>query len=269
MENNFYETEKVLEQQSMAQQGISRTRRGREDADRELLEGLDREGLARYTAKTFLNMFFGLLVSFGVAFFLVYTIPGYALFRRLVIMTSGYLPMILLVAQLLLSLGMSAAVRKSSVGTTWVFFLVHCSLIGFVVGTWLLVYRMESVSFAFAMAALYFGGMAVFGFMTNIDLSRMRNILLTGLVFLIIANVAMWFIPMVGLPEQIICSIGVVLFLAYTAYDTQMIKRFYANFREDEEMLKKASVYAALELCLDFINLFLYILRLMGRRSRN
>lgn len=151
MENNFYETEKVLEQQSMAQQGISRTRRGREDADRELLEGLDREGLARYTAKTFLNMFFGLLVSFGVAFFLVYTIPGYALFRRLVIMTSGYLPMILLVAQLLLSLGMSSAIRKSSVGTTWVFFLVHCSLIGFVVGTWLLVYRMESVSFAFAM----------------------------------------------------------------------------------------------------------------------
>lgn len=266
MENNFYETERVLEQQSMEQQGLSRRRSRDREIDPELVGS---EGLIRYTAKTFLNMFFGLMVSFGVAFFLVYTIPGYALIRRLVIMTSGYLPFILLIAQLLLSLGMSSAIRKSTVGVTWAFFLIHCALIGFVVGTWLLVYRMESVAFAFVMAAFYFGGMAVFGFVTHIDLSRMRNILITGLIFLIIANIAMWFFPMVGLPEQIICSIGVILFLAYTAYDTQMIKRFYASFREDEEMLRKASVYAALELCLDFINMFLYILRLMGRRSRN
>ena len=66
--------------------------------------------------------------------------------------------------------------------------------------------------------------------------------------------------------EQAVCTIGVILFLAYTAYDTQMIKRFYAAFQQDEEMLRKASILAALELCLDFVNMFLYLLRLLGKR---
>lgn len=264
--NNFYESEKILEQQSMEQQGLTRAARRGEDWDQQIL---NRDSLGRYTAKTFLNMFFGLLVSFGVAFFLAFTWPGFYLIYNLVELTGGYLHIILLVLQLALAFGMSSAVQKSSVGVTWVLFLGHCALIGFVVGTWLLLYQIEKVAFAFVMAALYFGGMAVFGFVTNIDLSRMRNILLTGLIFLIIANIVMWFIPMVGIAEQVICSIGVVLFLAYTAYDTQMIKRLYVTFQNDEEMLRKASVYAALQLCLDFINMFLYILRLMGRRSRN
>lgn len=256
MENNFYESEKRLEQGNIRRDN---------DLDRETFDNI---GLGRYTAKTFLNMFIGLMVSFGVAFFLTLTWPGYYLIVDLINLTDGYLHILLLVLQLALTWGLTSAVRKSTVGMTWVFFIAHCALIGFVVGTWLLIYRLESVTFAFVMAALYFGGMAVFGFVTNIDLSRMRNILLTGLIFLIIANIAMWFIPMVDLAEQVICSIGVVLFLAYTAYDTQMIKRLYATFQGDQEMLKKASVYAALQLCLDFINLFLYLLRLMGKRSR-
>lgn len=264
--NNFYESEKLLEQQSMEQQGLSRKAPRDDSWGEELLGG---DGLKRYTARTFLNMFIGLMISFGTAFFLTLTIPGFYLFLRLHLLTKGYLGVILLVLQLALAWGMTSAIQKSSVGKTWAFFIAHCALIGLVVGTWLLYYSMEMVTFAFVMAALYFGGMAVFGFVTNIDLSRMRNILITGLIFLIIANIAMWFIPMVGIAEQIICSLGVVLFLAYTAYDTQMIKRLYATFQNDEEMLKKASVYAALQLCLDFINLFLYILRLMGRRSRN
>ena len=105
MENNFYETESQ----------VPTTKPMREQWTRKKTQVVPTE-LFRMAE---LIPSFGLLVSFGVAFFLVYTIPGYALFRRLVIMTSGYLPMILLVAQLLLSLGMSSAIRKSSVGTTW------------------------------------------------------------------------------------------------------------------------------------------------------
>ena len=74
--NNFYESEKWLEQQSMEQQGLSRRTRPSDDLERETLGGA---GLGRYTARTFLNMFFGLLVSFGVAFFLAYTWPGFYL----------------------------------------------------------------------------------------------------------------------------------------------------------------------------------------------
>lgn len=247
MENNFYESERNLEH----------------------LETVEGESLGRYTAKTFFIMFVGLMVSFGVALFIADTWPGYYLYWDLVRLTGGYLHIILLVAQLALSFGMTSAIQKSTVGTTWVFFLAHCALIGLVVGAWLMLFDMESAVLAFAMTALCFGGMAVFGYFTQVDLSRLRNFLLCGLVFLILANVLMWFIPAIGAYEQLICSIGIVLFLAYAAYDTQMIRRLYEGFRNDGEMLKKASVYAALQLCLDFVNLFLYILRLLGRRSRN
>ena len=242
-ENNFYEQERSLEQQGTA--GIS---------------------LSRYTAKTFLLMFLGLMVSFGMAAFIAYTWPGFYFIRSIYNLAGNMLPILLLVLQLALTLGMTSQMEKISVGTATVFFFLHCLVMGFVVGTWLLLFTMESVVLVFAATALYFGGMAVFGYVTGIDLSRMRNILITGLIFLIIMNLAMWFIPAVQVAEQVVCTIGVILFLGYTAYDTQMIKRFYAAFQGDEEMLRKASVLAALELCLDFVNMFLYLLRLLGKK---
>lgn len=242
MENNFYEQERQLEQSVAG------------------------ESLGRYTAKTFLLMFLGLMVSFGVAFFIAYTWPGYYFVRDIYNIAGNFLPILLLILQLALTIGMTSQIQKISVGTARVFFFAHCLVLGFVCGTWLLLYSLESVVLVFAATALYFGGMAVFGFVTNIDLSRMRNILITGLIFLIIMNLAMWFIPAVQVTEQVVCTIGVVIFLGYTAYDTQMIKRFYEAYRGDEEMLRKASVFAALELCLDFINMFLYLLRLLGRK---
>lgn len=242
MENNFYEQERQLEQGAG---GIT---------------------LGRYTAKTFLFMFIGLMVSFGVAAFFAWTWPGFYLVANIYNLTGGFLPILLLILQLALSAGMRSSIEKVSVGKAWVFFLLHCVVIGFVVGTWLVVYELESVALVFAATALYFGGMAVFGFVTNIDLSRIRSLLFGGVVFLIIMNLAMWFIPGIRVMEQVVCTIGVVVFLAYTAYDTQMIKRFYAIFQGDEERLRAAALYAALALCLDFVNMFLYLLRLLGKR---
>lgn len=243
MENNFYEQERSLEQ------------------------GAAGMTLGRYTAKTFLLMFLGLMVSFGMAAFIAYTWPGFYFVRSIYNLAGNKLPILLLVLQLALTLGMTSRMEKISVGTAMVYFFVHCLVIGFVVGTWLLLFSLESVVLVFAATALYFGGMAVFGYVTNIDLSRMRNILITGLIFLIVMNLAMWFIPAVEVAEQVVCTIGVILFLGYTAYDTQMIKRFYTAFQGDEEMLRKASVLAALELCLDFVNMFLYLLRMLGKRK--
>lgn len=243
MENNFYEQERQLEQGAA---GLS---------------------LGRYTARTFLIMFLGLMVSFGMAAFVAYTWPGFYLIRSLVNLTGGYLHIILLVAQLALSWAMMARMDKISVGTAMVYFVIHCLLIGFVVGTWLLLYQLESVVLVFAATALYFGGMALFGHFTGIDLSRMRNILLGGLIFLILANVLMLFIPGLEAFDRVTCTIGVVVFLAYTAYDAQKIRAFYQAYQGDEAMLKKASVFSALQLYLDFVNLFVYLLRLFGKRK--
>ena len=264
MEENFYEQERRMEQQGMTRPG----------AQEGAVEGRALDStmtLSRYTAKTFGLMFLGLLVTFGVAFFIAYTWPGFYFIRDTLRLTGGYLHWILLIGQLLLVVGISSALRSDGVpaGRALVFFLLDCAVMGLVCGTWLLLYELESVVLVFAAAALYFGGMAVFGFVTNMDLSRLRNLLLAGLIFLIIANVAMWFIPAVGVTEQVVCTIGVVVFLGYTAYDTQMIRRLYDAFQGDEEMLRKGSIFAALNLCLDFVNLFIYLLRILGRSIKN
>ena len=94
----------------------------------------------------------------------------------------------------------------------------------------------------------------------------MRSILLGGLIFLIIANLLMMLIPGLEVADQVVCTIGVVIFLAYTAYDTQKIKAFYQAYQGDEAMLKKASIFSALQLYLDFVNLFVYLLRIFGKR---
>lgn len=186
MENNFYEQERRMEQ------------------------GVAGESVGRYTAKTFLIMCLGLLVTFATAV-----------------------------------------------------------LTGLTFSVYFIIFDVQSLTLAFAATALYFGGMAVFGYVTNMDLSRIRPILVGGLIFLIIMNLLMLFIPGLEAADRVLCTIGVVIFLAYTAYDTQKIRTFYGAYQGDETMLKKASIYSALALYLDFINLFLYLLRLFGKNRKN
>lgn len=243
MENNFYQQERRLEQ------------------------GAVNESLGRYTAKTFLLMFVGLIVTFVTGYFLSQTRPGIVA----VIYMFHYVPvlhLILLVAEVAVVVGMTSCLHKVSVGTARLFFFLYSVLTGVTFSLLFMVYEMRSLVFIFGATSLYFGGMAVFGFVTNIDLSRMRSILLGGLIFLLVANVVMWFLPGVGVMEQVVCSIGVVVFLALTAYDTQRMKNFYYAYEGDPEMQKKVSIYSALELYLDFLNMFLYLLRLLGKSKK-
>ena len=79
-------------------------------------------------------------------------------------------------------------------------------------------------------------------------------------------NLLMFFIPGLAVADQILCTLGVILFLAYTAYDTQKIKAYYEYYGNDAAMASKASIFSALALYLDFINIFLYLLRILGKR---
>ena len=99
-----------------------------------------------------------------------------------------------------------------------------------------------------------------------VDLSGLRPILTAGLIFLLVFWLISMFLPLSGF-DRIICFVGLAVFMGLTAYDTQKIKQLHAAFEGDYEMSKKASIFAALQLYLDFINIFLYILRLLGRRS--
>ncbi|MGL5435530.1 MAG: Bax inhibitor-1/YccA family protein [Lachnospiraceae bacterium] len=219
------------------------------------------EPVSLYTAKTFGWMFLGLLVTFcvalanlqtGVFFYVLYQVP-YAIY-------------ILAIAELAVVLFLSARIQKLSVGTARALFLFYAVLNGFVFSTYFFLYDVLALILVFGATSLFFGIMAVAGYVTKADLSSLRGFLSGALLFL----VAFWLIGIfINLQrfELIMCTIGVFIFLIFTAYDTQKIKAYHQYYANDPAMAKKASVFAALQLYLDFINLFIYLLRIIGKKK--
>ena len=219
--------------------------------------------IGQYTAKTFLWMLLGLLVTFSVAFFGYVTDITWILYRDI-----PALNVILLIATLAISITMVHRIEKMAVGTAIALFVVFSALFGITLSVYMYVFQMTSFILIFLLTAVYFGALAAYGYVTKRDLSSLRTILISGLLFLIIFGVLSLFIPGLQMFDRVICLFGVALFLGYTAYDTQRIKAFYNYYSASPEMLAKASIFSALQLYLDFINLFLYLLRFLGNKRR-
>ena len=219
--------------------------------------------LGQYTAKTFLWMVLGLLVTFGVA-------VGCWLTNATIyaIVYIPYVHLIVLIATLVISFTMVRRLEKMAVGTAIGLFVLFSALFGFTLSIYLLVFELTSVVLCFALTAVYFGALAAYGYATKRDLSNLRTILFSGLIFLIIFGVLSMFIPALDVLDRVVCLVGIAIFLGYTAYDTQKIKAFYSYYSASPEMLAKASIFSALQLYLDFINLFLYLLRFLGNKRR-
>jgi FtsH-binding integral membrane protein len=223
-----------------------------------------RESIGAFTAGTFGWMFLGLTVTFAVAWY------GYA--SGLILQLLSAYPLLYLVlgiAELAVVVVLSAAIRKLSVGAARFFFLFYAVLNGTVFSAYFMLYQMTSLIYVFGLTALFFGTMAVIGQVTHADLSRLRGLLFGGLIFLVVFWLLASFGPLAGFLSQFetaACAVGIFIFLVLTAYDTQKIKASYAYYSADAVMLRKASVLSALQLYLDFINLFLYLLRVLGRR---
>ena len=131
-------------------------------------------------------------------------------------------------------------------------------------------YNIPTLVLAFLIGALYFGIMAVYGWRTESSLAGWGPKLMGGLVALLIVGAigglfSLFGVFSFGLLDVVYCAIALLLFMGLTAYDTQMLKHHYAYFGGDAAMLHKASIIGALNLYLDFINIFLYVLRLLGR----
>ena len=220
-----------------------------------------RLSLNQYISRTFSWMFLGLLVTFACAWFMAASGIVYRLFAIPMVMV------LLLIAELVVVMVFSARIHKQSVNTGRLLFLLYSLLNGVVFSVYFVVFEVASLIAIFGLTALFFGAFALYGRFTKTDLSRLRPLLVGGLIFLVIAAVLTFFIGMTVM-ERIICMVGIVIFLCFTAYDTQKIKANYEFYYHDAELLQKASIYSALQLYLDFINLFLYLLRFLGR-SRN
>lgn len=216
--------------------------------------------LNQYMARTFGWMFVGLMVTFLLAAVLAMT--GLVA----VFFANPYIPVVLLVAEVAVVLIMSAGILKRSVGATRMLFTVYSVLNGIVFSVYFVAFDVVNLIFIFGLTALFFGGFALYGRFTRADLSKLGPLLVGGLIFLVIAGLLSMFINLTAM-ERIITMVGIVVFLCFTAFDTQKIKANYEYFYGDEAMLQKASIFSALQLYLDFVNLFLYLLRFMGRRS--
>ena len=219
--------------------------------------------LGQYTAKTFLWMVLGLLVTFGVAVGCWITDALYYAFYYV-----PYIHLIVLVATLVLAFTMGHRIEKMRVGTAVAIFVAFSALFGFTLSIYLYVYELTVLAFCFLLTAVYFGALAAYGFLTKRDLSGIRTILFSGTIFLIVFGLLSMFIPGLQMFDRVICLIGIATFLGWTAYDTQKIKAFYSYYSASPDMLAKASIFSALQLYLDFINLFLYLLRFLGNKKR-
>jgi uncharacterized protein len=178
---------------------------------------------------------------------------------------SPGLVLFLFVAEIGLVIAISYAVNRISAGVATALFLLYAAINGVVFSSIFLVYSLGDIGVAFAITAGMFGGMSLIGWVTKIDLTRFRSFLIMGLFGLVIASVVNIFMHSTPL-YWIVTYAGVALFLALTAYDTQVLKQMAYATEGDPNMANRLAITGALKLYLDFINLFLFVLRILGNR---
>ena len=169
----------------------------------------------------------------------------------------------LIIAELGLVFGLSAAINRLSLTTATLMFVVYSVINGATMSFIFLAYTMSSITSVFFITAGTFAAMGLFGYFTKTDLSSMGKILLMALIGIIIATIVNIFVNSSGL-EMILNYLGVLIFVGLTAYDTQKIKQMLLIAPDAGEGAQKVALLGALSLYLDFINLFLYLLRIFG-----
>ena len=213
-----------------------------------------------YMTRTYRWMACGLLITFAMAYLTATTSLIY-------LVDSLYL--VLTIAELALVFVLSSRVQTMSVGAARATFFGYALLNGMVLSYYFLVFSASTLIMALLATSLYFGLMAVYGTTTHKDLTGWGPRLMMALVAMIITG----FVGMLfgfGFGGSVLyCGIGLVVFMLLTAYDTQKLRQIYAYYAGDAELAEKASIYGALTLYLDFINIFLYVVRLLGMNSRS
>ena len=170
----------------------------------------------------------------------------------------------LIIAELVLVFWVSARIEKLSLTKATLMFIVYSVLNGATLATIFFAYSPEIITKTFFVTAGTFGAMAVYGYFTKSDLSSWGKLLIMAVIGLIIAGLVNIFVRN-SLMDFVISVIGVLIFVGLTAYDSQKIKRMLMMQADMGETAQKVALMGALSLYLDFINLFLYLLRLFGR----
>ena len=173
---------------------------------------------------------------------------------------------ILFGAELLLVFGLSAAINRLSLTVATLMFVLYSVINGAVLSSIFFAYSIGSIATTFFITAGTFAAMSIYGYFTKADLTSWGKILIMALIGIIIATIVNIFVKSSGL-DLIISYAGVLIFVGLTAYDTQKIKLMCQQAPDAGESMQKIALLGALSLYLDFINLFIYLLRIFGRRE--
>ncbi len=220
---------------------------------------------ARFMSGVYRWMTFGVLVTSIVSYFVS---NSYSLMQT--IMTNKILFYGILIGELALVVVISSMINKLSAMTATLLYLFYSALNGVTFSLILMAYTQESVFSAFMTTTIAFAGLSGFGYVTKKDLGPVGTFCMMGLWGLIGFSLLSFFFPsLMGARGSWVYSIiGLIIFCGLTAYDTQKIKNSNVIGNEGTEEDQKETIMGALTLYLDFINLFLFILRLMGGKRR-
>mgnify|MGYP006279077307 CR=1 FL=1 len=219
-------------------------------------------------ARTFMRRVFSWMgIALAITAFVAYQFSTSTALMSALVTQQGLtgLGWIVMLAPIGFVLLMSLGYQKFSASTLTLLFGAYSVLMGMSLSFILLVFTAASIFQTFAVTAGMFGIMAFLGYTTKTDLTKFGSLLMMGLIGIILASVVNMFLGSTTL-EYIISFLGVIIFTGLTAYDTQKLKRMSAGLQEGSESARKLTILGALTLYLDFINLFLFLLRFLGER---
>jgi FtsH-binding integral membrane protein len=229
------------------------------------------QGLRAYMIRVYNYMAMGVALT-GIASWLTFqaaavtnangAIVGLTSFGQIIF--SGPAVLVLFLATLGLVFFISWRIDRLEPSTAFALFMVYAALLGVMLSSVLLAYTLTSITRVFFISAASFGALSLYGYTTKRDLSPIGSFLMMGVIGLIIAMVVNMFLKSPGL-EFVFSVVGVLIFAGLTAWDTQRIKEMYDPM-EDGTIVGRKAVMGALSLYLDFINLFLFLLRFLGDR---
>ena len=225
-------------------------------------------GLRAHMLRVYNYMLVGLALTGSTAWLVASNAPIRDLFIHMNEATGRYgftgLGLVALFAPLAIVFLFSFGIQRMSVGTAQMVFWGYAALMGISLAPILLLYTGASVATTFFVTAATFGAMSLWGYTTRSDLSGMGSFLFMGLIGIVIASLVNFFLHS-AMVSWIVSILGVLIFTGLTAYDTQYIKEMYVA-NEDGTIAGRKAIMGALKLYLDFLNLFLFLLRFMGNR---
>lgn len=212
---------------------------------------------------TYAHMSLGVLTTAVIAIIMAFTNMTYVLYASM-----GRLGMFALAAvQIILSFWLCLGVNKMQASTAKTIFYAYSALTGITLSTIFYVFSIKTIGIALLMSAAFFVCLTMFAFTTKLNMLRFGNILLVALVALIVTQFVLCFVAANNTTLRIIAAIAILIFAGFTAHDAQLTRRVAEENYDDPQLSQKYSILCALQLYVDFINLFIYMLQLLGTNN--